>query len=368
MAKTCLLGLSLLAACGSDHAASSQPDAAAPEGPDAAIDAAASGDQTVTFTYTPSWSGVTSVDVLGGFGMSSDWSSPLVSLTASGDTWTGTVQLPPGQYLYILHVVGDADAKNPTTLERYAVDPAQSAFALCPSASPTYSSKDPNPCSQLTVPTNGAPTLFHVTGKVTVGGTATAGFLVVLERDEPQSHHYFVDRATTAADGTYDLQAAPGNYRLQIQNPQYELKSDSQIDPSKAKVLRRMLTASYALSADVSAPAVEMAFDYSAFAPTTGSGGALPTTFTFGKGTSTKLEVYGSGNEIGDPWYSSDATTSGSAQFQGTFNTPQKGSDAVVDGTQYSWGVEIAEPGASETFKLTGQSLVYPVTWTATGS
>src|SRR5579863_10458696 len=129
--KNYLAVLSLLVGCGSDHAASSA-DAGADAQPDAAPDSP-SGPAAVTFSYTPSWSGVTEVDVIGGFGQSNDWTSPLVTLMQSGNTWTGSYQLPAGQYLYLFHVVGDADAgSKAATFERYVVDPAQSGYMLCP--------------------------------------------------------------------------------------------------------------------------------------------------------------------------------------------------------------------------------------------
>lgn len=57
------------AACSSPPAAMQTPDAGA--GPDAPVtppDAAS----TVTFSYTPGWDGVQSVEVIGGFGQATD--------------------------------------------------------------------------------------------------------------------------------------------------------------------------------------------------------------------------------------------------------------------------------------------------------
>ena len=144
----------VFAACSSSHP-SAQPDATADV--DAAPDATAS--ELVTFSYTPSWDGVVSVEVLGAFGQSSDWTAPLVTLTKQGATFTGAAMLPDGQYAYVFHVVGDgaAGTTKAATYSRYAIDPAQSAYVACPSASPTYSAMVANPCSQLTVPQGAAP-------------------------------------------------------------------------------------------------------------------------------------------------------------------------------------------------------------------
>jgi hypothetical protein len=357
----------LLAACGSDHSAS-RTDAGGGGGgggqTDAPADSPDDGLQTVTFSYTPGWEGVVSVDVIGGFGQSNDWTSPLVSLTQAGSTFSGTYQLPAGQYLYLFHVTGDSAAGNQAaTYDRYALDPTQSAFVVCPPDSPTYG-KDPNPCSQLTVPVGGSPTLYNITGRVLVSGTPTGGFLVVLERNEPSSHHFFVNRTTSADDGTYTVPAAAGTYHVQIEHPQLESKNDSQLDPAKLGIARKDTSDAFALSGDQTIGDVDMAFDYSAFAPTTGTP-TLPTTFTFGSGSKTTLEIYGPGNEIADPWYNGTSTTGGTSSFDGTFNTPKAQTPMVLVGTQYMWGIEAAQTISH--LKFTVQSLVYPITWGASG-
>jgi hypothetical protein len=91
--------LASLAACGSS--ASSTAVDAAP-----AIDAAPDASTTATFSYTPSWPGVQAVAVIGAFGQATDWTTPLVTLTASGGTFTGAAQLTPGDHAYLFKVVG----------------------------------------------------------------------------------------------------------------------------------------------------------------------------------------------------------------------------------------------------------------------
>jgi hypothetical protein len=357
----CTLGL--VAACSSQKPLS--PDAG-PDAPTTPPDAAAA---TVTFSYTPSWAGVQSVDVIGGFGQATDWTAPLISLAASGATFTGTATLPPGTYLYVFHVVGDtaAGAAKAATFSRFAIDPASPVFAPCPMASPTYNANEPNPCGQLTVPSDPAPT-YHVRGTVTSSGAPVAGYLVVLERDEASSHHFFANRATTAADGTYDLTAAAGQYRVQVLHPDFEAKTDAQLAPASLDVVRRSISSAFAVSADVTVPAAEVAFaDYAKFAPLTTA--ALPTAFTFGTtgAMPTRLEVYGTamagkGNEIGDPWFSSPPTTAGTASVDGTFNTKQAGELTAATGERYFWGTEqaVAKVGG---IGWTRQSMVFPITW-----
>ena len=80
--------------------------------------------------------------------------------------------------------------------------------------------------------------------------------------------------------------------------------------------------------------------------------------------------MYGSGAEIGDPYFTSTAaTTTGSASFAGAFNTTAAGSATLDTAATYSWGIEypgsVAATGAGSgsAVKWTAQSLVYPIAW-----
>jgi hypothetical protein len=348
-----------VAACGgSNH--DTTPDASTPPG-----DGSGSGDNTVVFNYTPAWDGVVSVDVLGAFGKSDDWTAPLVSLSNSGGTWTGTTTLPAGTYTYVFHVVGDASAgAKSDTYDRYALDPASSAYIVCPQESPTYSA-EMNPCSQISVPYVES-TISHVRGKVVVDGIVTASpphFIVLIERQETGTHHFFVNRATTS-DGTYDLPVAAGSYRIQVQHPDYLDKTDMDIDPTTVNLLRRNLTGHFDTSADVAVSDAEMSFhDYPLFAPTPSA--TLPTTFTFTAGTNAHLEIYGTGTEIGDPWFNSDVTKTGQSTFAGTFNTPKAKTPGAEMGKTYMWGIEQPHAPDSSGISWTGQTLAFPITWTS---
>jgi hypothetical protein len=325
----------------------------------------------VSFAYTPQWSGVTKVEVVGGFGLPSDWSKTesLLTLTASGSTYSGTVSLVPGVYLYVFRVTGDAQAV-PVTTARYALDPLETNYAPCPTASPTYDKTDPNPCSQMTVTAAGGPTPaspVHVKGSITVDGAAASTWMVVLERDEAKSHHYFVNRVTVGQDGSFDLVGSAGSYRLQVQYPTLLSATDLDRDPLQLPALRRAISAAFPLaSADVTVPAPDLAFHaYAEFAPT-GDGGTLPTQFTFDDGTEAKLDVYGGPGDggvvnIGDPWFTSATANDGGAVFGGSFNTAQATEDAAAPGTRYMWGTE--EPfGADASVAWTKQTLVFPIT------
>ena len=324
------------------------------------------GPTTVSFSYKPSWTGVTAVSVLGGFGLSGDWTSPFLALADDGTgTYRGSATLAPGQYLYVFKVVGDDAAS--AKYSRYAIDPNVSTFAACPQASPTFDANAPNPCSQLAVPQGAPASLVHVQGVVVSDGAPIAGYLVQLDRDETGSHHFFVNRDTTASDGAFDLVAAPGTYRVQVLHPTFLSETDVQRDPVALAALRRDISSSFALaSSAVVIPSAEVAFHgYGSFAPI--DSGTLPTTFSFTKNAPTRLDVYGTGMDggaptIGDPWFSSSPTQSGSATFDGGFNTAQANEKSVVLGERYFWGVE--ENIATDAgVNWTAQSMVFDITW-----
>jgi len=328
------------------------------------------GPGAVTFAYAPQWSGVTAVTVWGGFGQSTDWTAPFLTLTNDGSgRFVGQATLPAGQYLYVFQVTGDDDAGNKSaTYKRFAIDPADSDYAPCPSQSPTYDANAPNPCSELTLPQAAPPALAHVSGLVVSDGAPIAGYLVQLDREEKSSHHFFVNRVTTAADGKFDLLAAPGSYRIQVLHPTYLTETDEQRDPIALAALRRDVSSSFAVaSGTVDVPSAEVAFHgYGSFAPV--DAGTLPTTFGWGSSSiPSRLDVYGTGNDggapsIGDPWYASALGTSGSAVFDGGFDTPQATQTSVALGERYFWGIEEnVKTDAGVTW--TAQSMVFDISW-----
>jgi hypothetical protein len=359
---------------GSDSSTTTDSGAGSDAPGEAASDAGGdAGPVSVTFAYTPQWDGVTKVEVVGGFGLPSDWSKTqaLVTLTKSGSKYTGTAMLPPGTYLYVFRVIGDALAPNPSTYGRYAVDPLDPAFDKCPMASPTYSKIDVNPCSQITVTSAGGPapaSPVHVKGTVTLDGAAASGWMVWIEREEPKSHHFFANRVTTGTDGSFDLVGSAGSYRLQVQYPTLLTQTDLQRDPTTLQALRRAISAAFKLAtADLTVPVPDVGFHtYSQFAPS-GDAGALPTQFSFESAASARLDVYGGPGDggvvnIGDPWFASAPTMDGGAEFDGGFNTMQAQQTAVVAGTRYMWGTEESF-GVDAGLGWTNQSMVFPVTW-----
>jgi hypothetical protein len=133
--------------------------------------------------------------------------------------------------------------------------------------------------------------------------------------------------------------------------------------------VRRNISTSFPVAAaDVAIGNSEVAFaGYPTFMPRTTS--PLPATFTFPTGISAKLDNYGYGTTIGDPWYAAtDAVTTGTVTWDGTFNTTKKKQPSVDNTHTYLWGIEVTTPIASGV-KWTIQSMVFPVTFpTGTGT
>ncbi len=346
--------------------------------PDASSDVAANNDVTqpqdgaapssVTFAYTPQWQGVMAVTVYGGFGESSDWTAPFVTLMDDGTgTFKGQATLAAGQYLYVFKVVGDAAAgTNAAKYPRFAIDPADPNVTPCPTSSPTYDANNPNPCSQVTVPQGAPATLAHVGGVVTFDGAPIAGYLVEIERDEKTQHHYFANRTTTKADGTFDLSAAPGTYRLQVLHPTFLSETDEQRDPKTLAALRRDISSSFPVTTGtLTVPPSEVAFHtYASFSPVTTA--TLPTQFAFSTSLPARLDVYGTAMDggapsIGDPWYTSGPTTNG-ASFDGGFSTAQATEKSVALGERYFWGIE-EDIATDAGVTWTAQSMVFDITW-----
>ena len=361
----------LVAGCGSGGLPATS-DLAAPDGGSADLTAAATADaamQSVTFRFAPAWSGVRAVTVLGGFGSATDWTMPLLTLTAdSSGVFTGTATLPDGQYLYLFEVTGDAAAAQPAAFKRYAIDPLEPDFAACPTASPTYDAKNPNPCSQLTVPQPAAAAAYHITGTVTYDGKAVGGYLVVVERDEAQSHHFFANRSHSVQDGTFDLEVAAGHYRMQVLHPTFLALTDAARDPAALLATRRALSSSFATTGAVALNPAEVAYhDYAQLSPQASDGGeALPTTFHFtvvAGALAARMAVYGPGANIGDPWFASPYGIATSVVFDGGFNTAQATQTEVQPGTVYHWGTWQQAPIPDGGVEWTRESMVLPISF-----
>jgi hypothetical protein len=349
--------------------ACTNPAQVADGGDDASIgDDAGATPYSVSFAYKPSWPGVTAVAVIGGFGTATDWTQPLITLAPDGNGgFAGTAMLPAGQYLYLFKVTGDAAAGMPSTFSRNAVDPAQPDFAACPMASPSYSKIDVNPCSQVTVPQPPAAARYTVAGRVTLDGNPAPGWLAVLERDEPKSHHYFVDRSDAAADGSFSASLAAGTYRVQLLHPSYLSANDLTLSQTLGNQSRRVLSSTFTVGGEVTLSSAEVAYhDYAQLQPTDVDGGvAMPTLFSFTLvqgAVKARLAIYGGQQpEVGDPWYASTYGTATSDTFDGGFNTMQAAMPSAVPGDRYFWGTWQINDGVDGGVQWTRQSMVIPI-------
>ena len=377
-----VLSISIVVACSGSGTGGDSPALTGPEGgpgdsgtggdatstPDASD--ASTEPTTLSFTYAPQWAGVKSVDVIGGFGQATDWTSPLVSLTMNADgSFSGTSPpLPAGTYTYLFQIAGDslaAPAKR-DTYPRFAVDPTESAWVACPTGSPTYSKTVMNPCSEVMVPTAAATTTFHIKGEVDEAAAPVAGYLVVVERNEMGSHHQYVNRTTTGADGKYDLLVAAGTYRLEVLHPTFLSMTDAQrTDPATYAAVRQVLSSAITVTADVDVNTPDVSFTtYAAMTPT--GNATLPTTLTFAvpDGAKSHAEIYGPTATIGDPWWTGTVGTGTSEIFDGGFNTGKADDGGIDPAKTYSWGVEnvYAQP-KNGTVSWTAQSMVFPIAW-----
>jgi hypothetical protein len=323
----------------------------------------------VTFRYRPQWPGVTKVDVVGGFGQPGDWSSatPLVSLADDGTgTWTATVDLVEGEYLYMYRVFGDDDA--PADFKRYALDQQASITIPCPEASPTHTETSNNPCSLVKVPQDPPAQLFPITGKVLYGGAPVAGYLVQVDSDETAFSPYFMNRSDTKDDGTFSLEVPTGMFRIQVQHPTYLTQSDVERDPYTLLALRRNVSTAFYVGAPVELLDSEMEYpDYDMMMPT--GAAMLPTTFevTLLPGADeVRVGVYGTANgtgtTVGTQWFLSPQGGGTSIPFDGAFNTTSALQANVVPGEQYYWGTfQYRSAGVGKSWR--GQSMVLPIVW-----
>jgi hypothetical protein len=227
----------------------------------------------------PRWKGVTSVDVYGGFGQSTDWTMPFLSLTNDGSgTFTGTHALPNGTYNYYFRVHGSADAL--VHDGTWLLDEENPSFAPHPAGAPLGRS-----VSTVTVPQAPAAPLYHLKGAVLFGGQPQSCYSVQLEAGElidaghVVSEHTTANFAESAADGTFDFPVAAGPFGLIVKFPfgMFSAYPDPKTTPSVG-VARQNVT----VSGDVTMPDVDISYpDYALMSPTDGGTFSLPVTFHF---------------------------------------------------------------------------------------
>ncbi len=318
-----------------------------------------------SFCFRAQWSGVTGVDVYGGFGQASDWTQPFVSLTGDGTgTFTATAALANGTYPYMYRVHGSADGL--VKDGQYLLDQENPQFVPPPAQAPLKRS-----VSSVTVPQVAAP-IFHVRGKVAFAGAAQPCFAVDLEAGEllkagggVLSEHTTANFAESAADGTFDFPVAPGPFQVIVRYP-FKLDADAGYpDPTTTPSVGIARTGLTVAAADVALDPADVAYpaaDYAKMAPTGGTA-TLPVTFTYSivpGSTAASVAVIGTTVAGNDPLYWGPFTATTSATWDGAFGG--NAGNAKL-GTTYYWGAwQKSAPAANGTVWTT-ESLLFPITF-----
>ena len=310
----------------------------------------------------PQWSGVTSVDVYGGFGLATDWAMPFLTLTNDGSgTFTGTKALANGTYNYYFRTQGSAD--NLVSNGHYFLDQENPGFAPHPAGAPLMRS-----VSTVTVPQAATP-LYHLKGVVLFNGHPQPCYSIDLEAGELRSGNMVLSEHTTAnfaesaADGTFDFTVAAGELGVTVRYP-FLLSGASAAYPDPAVtpsvgVARTTVT----LAASLTLDPVEVSYpDYSAMSPTGGTA-SLPVTFHFtlipgsAAGTPAVISTSIAGN---DPAWWLPFGTATTVTWDGGFSGA---SGAVVLGTKYWWGAWQQRTPVAGGTQWTEESLLFPITF-----
>lgn len=299
----------------------------------------------VSFCFRAQWPGVTSVDVIGGFGQSGDWSTPFVSLKNDGTgTFTGTASLPNGSYPYLFRATGSADGIFKTSA--VLLDQEATQFEPPPPASPLQRS-----VPVVTVPQSpSAPTLHHLRGvvvyegapqpcfplQIDVGELYKDGGSLVLSEQGPANY------AQSAADGTFDFPVASAQVEAIVRYPFTLGGFDAGYpDPSTSATIGYARTSTKALDVgDVTLDPVELSYpkaDYAAMSPTSGKG-VLPETFQFTVvpgSTGVSVAVISTNIAGNDPAFWGPSSMATSYTWDGAFGG---NGGNVVAGKTYYWG------------------------------
>jgi hypothetical protein len=317
----------------------------------------------VSFCFRAGWSGVTAVEVYGGFhNDASDWKMPFASLTDDGTgTFTATVALADGSYPYLYRTHGAADGL--VKDGQYLLDQENPQFEPNPPMAPLQRS-----VSVVTVP-QVAPTLRHLRGALTFAGQPLPCYSVALDAGELRqngkvlSEHTTANFAESAADGTFDFPVADGPMLIAVRFP-FGLVTGYP-DPAQTGSSGIARTGVTVAGADVTLDPVDLAYpDYALMAPASGGAQALPVTFQYSviPGAQTAAASVIATNIAGnDPAWEGPFDNTGSATFDGTLGG---NGGMVVAGKQYYWGSWQRFPPRSDGgVSWVAESLLYPITF-----
>ena len=292
-----------------------------------------------TFCYRPQWPGVTSVEVLGGFGKTTDWTAPLVTLAAQGDgTWSATVPLTGGPYPYIFRVQGATDISRAV---QFAIDQLNPSFVPAPAASPYKRS-----VSQLTLPQVAAP-IHHLTGSVVQSGAAQPCFVAMIDVGELRktggavlSEHGTANFVEIGPDGTFDVPVADGPVLVDVRYP-FGLTT-TYPDPMTTASIGDARTGATISGADVALEPTDVTYPTSGYAGMTPVGGTtapVPISFAWTlapNASGSYMSVTGTNIAGNDPLYTSGTFGAATTQtWDGSINSAPGA--MAKSGTTYYW-------------------------------
>jgi hypothetical protein len=329
--------------------------------------APAGGSGKVSFCFRAQWAGVTSVDVIGGFGQSGDWSAAFLTLTNDGTgTFSGTTSLVDGSYSYLFRVVGSTD--HIFTNTAYLLDQEATQFAHLPAAAPIQRS---GPI--VTVPQSTTlPTLHHMRGKVVYNGEPQPCFTVWADVGELYkdggsvlSEQSTANYMESGPDGTFDFPIASGPVMAVVRYPFMlsGLDAGYPSDPSQIAAIGYGRTGTNLATSDVTLDPIEVSYpagDYAKMVPTGGTA-SLPVTFDYSvvpASVSASVAVIGTNIAGNDPLYWSAFGTSTSLTWDGGF-----GMGSATLGTKYWWGTWQKRTLSDAGTDWSEESLLYPITF-----
>ncbi len=330
-----------------------------------ACPAPAGGSGNVSFCFRSQWAGVTSVDVIGGFGQSGDWKTAFMTLANDGTgTFTGTTSLVDGSYPYLFRVTGSADnlVRSGTVL----LDQEATVFTPGIPQAPIQRS-----LPVVTVPQSTTlPTLHHLRGKVVYNGEPQPCFSVSVDVGELYkdaggvlSEQSTANYTESAADGTFDFPIASAHVMAVVHYPFLLAGADAgyPANPSQIAAIGYARTGANLANGDITLDPVEVSYpaaDYGKMAPTNGTA-TLPVTFTYSivpESTAASVAVISTNIAGNDPAYWSPFGTATSLVWDGGF-----GMGSATLGTQYWWGTWQTR-AVSDGGTWSEESLLFPIT------
>jgi hypothetical protein len=319
----------------------------------------------VTFCFRPSFAGVTSVQLYGGFGQAGDWNDPFLTLADDGSgTFVVSTTLAAGAYPYVFHVTGSED----TLFKGVQSFPDQlnPRFEPAPTGDPSTRS-----ASVVTVPLPATPPVYHLTGKVLFNGAPQPCYSVSIEAGELAEDMGTSEQSTanyleTGADGSFDFPVTNGPFDIIVHYPFFLAGANAAYpNPSVTPSLGYARTDRVTVSGDLAVASIDMSYpDYARMTPAFGGSATLPVTFGLSvipgadEASVAVIKTNIAGN---DPAYWGPFSTMTTSTWNGAFGG---NGGNVVAGTTYYWGTwQRFDPKVAGGATWTAESLLFPITF-----